>query len=64
MDLKDEIIDLLNIHLKSFKEAEKFSHKTDHATPSDTKNWSQIFCYLLILFINCFYLFILKLFTV
>jgi hypothetical protein len=42
MDLKDEIIDLLNIHLKSFKEAEKFSHKTDHATPSDTKNWSQI----------------------
>jgi len=38
----DKVLDFLNLHHKSFFEAQPYADETDHPTPSDTRSWSQI----------------------
>lgn len=44
---KSKVLELLNLHRKSFFEAEPMSNETGHPNPSDTKAWSQILVSLL-----------------
>lgn len=39
---KKLLIDILNCHIKSFCDAEKYAKLTGQRTPNDTANWSQI----------------------
>ena len=37
-----ETLDLLDIHYRSFYEAEPYARRTGHPVPTDTRSWSQI----------------------
>ena len=47
MTIPAGVIDLLNLHRRSFFEAEPLATSTGHTVPSDTKSWSQILASLL-----------------
>jgi hypothetical protein len=43
----DKVLELLNLHHRTFFEAKPFADETQHPNPSDTRGWSQILVSLL-----------------